>query len=122
MTFLYICLILASYMTGFLTSHFLKKKEKKKEANQRKGLVNKSFSGTNGFGKVTIEGQFEILELERTSEKSKVKVIDCHSNKSEYKQELIKMVDGSWILSKEIEWIEKSKQEERDEKLNELLK
>jgi hypothetical protein len=114
-------------MTGFLTSHFLKKKEKKKEANQRKGLVNKSFSGTNGFGKVTIESQFEIIELERTSEKSKVKVIDCHSNKSEYnsgdsKQELIKMVDGSWILSKEIEWIEKSKQEERDEKLNELLK
>ena len=127
MTFLYICLILASYMTGFLTSHFLKKKEKKKEANQRKGLVNKSFSGTNVFGKVTIESQFEILELERTSEKSKVKVIDCHSNKSDYnsdqnKQELIKMVDGSWILSKEIEWIEKSKQEERDEKLNELLK
>jgi len=123
MTLLYICLILASYMTGFLTSHFLKKKE----ANQRKGLVNKSFSGTNGFGKVTIESQFEILELERTSEKSKVKVIDCHSNKSDYnseknKQELIKMVDGSWILSKEIEWIEKSKQEERDEKLNELLK
>ena len=32
------------------------------------------------------------------------------------------MVDGSWILSKEIEWIEKSKQEERDEKLDELLK
>jgi len=61
MTFLYICLILASYMTGFLTSHFLKKKE----ANQRKGLVNKSFSGKNGFGKVTIESQFEILELER---------------------------------------------------------
>lgn len=127
MTLLCICLILASYMTGFLTSHFLKKKEKKKEVNQRKGLVNKSFSVKNGFGKVTIESEFEIVELERTSEKSKVKVIDCHSNKSEHnsaknKQELIKMIDGSWILSKEIEWIEKSKQEERDEKLDELLK
>ena len=56
-----------------------------------------------------------------------LKVLSAQLENSNYtnsknKQELIKMVDGSWILSKEIEWIEKSKQEERDEKLNELLK
>jgi len=128
MTFLYIFLIFVSYGIGVLTAPLFKRKTKQ-ELNQRKGLLIKNFSVSNAYtGKTgTIQGEFEILELERTNTKSKVKVIDCHSNKSDCnsdqnKQELIKMVDGSWILSKEIEWIERSKQEERDEKLDELLK
>jgi hypothetical protein len=129
MTFLYIFLIFVSYGIGVLTAPLFNKKTKQQELNQRKGLLIKNFSVSNDYtGKTgTIQGEFEILELERTNTKSKVKVINCHSNKSEYnsgtqKQELIKMVDESWIESNEIEWIEKSAQDKREEKLNELLK
>jgi len=128
MTFLYIFLIFVSYGTGVLTAPLFKRKTKQ-ELNQRKGLLIKNFSVSNAYtGKTgTIQGEFEILELERTNTKSKVKVINYHSNKSDYnsgseKQELIKMIDESWIESNEIEWIEKSAQDKREEKLNELLK
>ena len=127
MTLLYICLIFVSYMIGVWTSPLFKKKEKKEEVNLRKGLLYKSFSVTNILQKKeTLDAEFEILEVERTSEKSKIKVIDCHPSKSEYnsgsnKQELINMIDGSWILSKDIEWIEKPIEDTREEKLNQIL-
>lgn len=127
MIFLYICLILASYMTGVWTSRLFKKK-KEKDISKRKGLLNKSFS-VSGFlqsDKGILEAIFEVVELERTIDKSKVKVIECWPNKSEYSsgsnyQQLTKMIDGCWVLTSEIEWIEKPIEDKREEKLNQIL-
>ena len=67
--------------------------------------------------------------MERTIDKSKVKVIECWPNKSEYssgtfrdsRQQLTKMIDGCWVLTSEIEWIEKPIEDKREEKLNQIL-
>ena len=129
MTILYIILILVSYMIGVFTSSIFKKsKSQQKEEPKRKGLLNKSFSVTGILqsDKGTLDATFEVIEIERTSNKSKVKVVECWSSKSEYNsgsnyQQLVKMVDKCWISTNEIEWIEKSVEDKRDEKLNQIL-
>jgi len=60
--------------------------------------------------------------------KSKVKVLDVKSSDPSANQSgadrtyLISYMDNTWQKSSEIEWIQKPIDEQRDEKLNELLK
>jgi hypothetical protein len=68
---------------------------------------------------------YEVIEVERTDVKSKVKVLDVKSSDRKpirCRQNLISYMDNTWRESSEIEWIQKPINEQRDEKLSELLK
>ena len=103
-------------------------KIKKSDKFLRRGIINYSFEISQLNVKTgTVETQFEVGEIERTSTKSKIKVIDAKSSKNEFnsgfeKEKIIRMIDNSWIESNSIEWIESTLEDIRDEKINEILK
>lgn len=105
-----------------------KSKMKKSDKFLRRGIINYSFEISQLNVKTgTVETQFEVGEIERTSTKSKIKVIDAKSSKNEFnsgfeKEKIIRMIDNSWIESNSIEWIESALEDIRDEKINEILK
>jgi len=125
------------FFVGFITGiFFLKiyqsvKKNKtktKKSKYSRRGLYTNSYSiSQNGYksGEVTV--QFEVGELEKTSNKSKVEVINLSTSSAVYNKEghdrdkIKSMVHNLWIDSSQIEWIEDPIQKMREEKLNEIL-
>ena len=47
---------------------------------------------------------------------------DIDLNTDSYKSSLKKRMDGKWMNSSEIIWIEKSDADKRDEKINQILK
>lgn len=115
---------------GYTICYFHTKISRKKEdIPKRKGLLTRSFTISSDISKnsKTLEVEFEVLEIESTDIKTKIKVLGSFASNSEYnsgasKDKLTKMVDGSWVDSKDISWIEKSASQKRDDKLNELLK
>jgi hypothetical protein len=69
--------------------------------------------------------QFELGEVESTGVKSKVEVISMSVRKSQFNTETtfnkIKgMVNGTWMLSSEIEWID-DKAKERNSRIDDIL-
>lgn len=69
--------------------------------------------------------QYEIGEIERTKDKSKIVVLSATSGSSVFgpqKRNLIERVNYSWIDSSQIEWIEHTISDKRNEKINDLLK
>lgn len=132
MAILYISL---GFIIGFYTLKlYLKynvkgvKKDTKLKKYSRRGLYEKSFETSQYSIKTgTIDVQYEVGEIEKTSSRSKIEVISLHSSKSSYnsgedKKRLIEMVNNSWAESSEIEWIEDDIQKVREDKLNEILK
>lgn len=125
------------FFVGFMTGIFFLKiyqsvkinKTKTKEPKYlRRGLYTNSYSiSQNGYktGEVTV--QFEVGELEKTSAKSKVEVINLSTSSAVYNKEgddrnrMKSMVNNLWIDSTEIEWVEDALQQKREEKLNEIL-
>jgi hypothetical protein len=103
-------------------------KIKKSDKFLRRGIINYSFEISQlNVKNGTVETQFEVGEIERTSTKSKIKVIDAKSSKNEFnsgfeKEKIIRMIDNSWIESNSIEWIESALEDIRDKKINEILK
>lgn len=128
MNIIYILYTLLGIVLGY-TICYLRVKRKEKEIPKRKGLVNKSYTITDTITnseKYSIDVEFEVIEIESTDKKTKVKVLSSFASYSEYnsgptKDKIIKMVDGSWVDSKDISWIEKSFSQKRDDKLNEIL-
>jgi len=127
------------YILGIITGIFLlkiyqlikinKQKQKtKKPKYLRRGIYTNSYTISNsGVHTGSVDVQFEIGELEKTSNKSKVEVINISTSNAEYNREgpsrdrLVSMINISWIDSNLIEWIEDPIQKIRDEKLNEIL-
>ena len=74
-----------------------------------------------------IDVQYEIIEIERSDKKSKIKVVSLISNKNVYNKQgleqnsLISMVNNSWVNSNNIEWIIKPIVDQRDDKINKIL-
>ena len=105
-------------------------KKKEKESKGRRGLIRYSYTSkdSHGFTKGKYIATYEVIEIERTDVKSKVKVLDVKSSDPSANQSgadrtyLISYMDNTWQKSSEIEWIQKPIDEQRDEKLNELLK
>ncbi len=88
----------------------------------RKGLMEKQLSA----GDETIDAVYEVYELERSKDKSKVGIVDVKTSKGvynspEYRAKMKELYDGSWIDSKEIEWLDEAPELVRDEKLKDLL-
>lgn len=75
--------------------------------------------------KRSFDVQFEIGELESTTSKSKVEVIHCIPSSSDFnsdafREKISKMVNNTWILSTEIEWIS-DLAKARGDKLDQIL-
>lgn len=102
-------------------------KESKKEETKyiRRGIWTNGYSGGSGENKKKFEVQFELGEVESTSTKSKVVVISLASSRSEYndvhtKKRLSEMVDNTWMLSTDIEWIDDTSKM-RNDKIDQIL-
>lgn len=101
-------------------------KAKKEEPNYiRRGIWSNGYSGGSGENKKKFEVQFELGEIESTSTKSKVVVISLVSSRSEYndaatKKRLSEMVDNTWMLSTDIEWIDDTSKM-RNDKIDQIL-
>lgn len=97
---------------------------KKKNDGKRKGLYEQSYK--KGDGDI-IEVQFEVVEIERSDKRSKIKVLSLTASKNEYNKKglkqssLISMVDNSWVDCDNIEWIIKPVVDQRNDKINEIL-
>jgi|LauGreDrversion4_2_1035121.scaffolds.fasta_scaffold326921_2 hypothetical protein len=117
------------FRTIFLSSkNFDKKSSKMEKSYLRKGLYTHSYNITqNGIKLKTINVEFEVVEIEKTPSKSKIKVLDLVASSAEYnnnsteKNRLKSMIENSWIESKEIEWIDDDLLIKREEKLNNIL-
>ena len=98
--------------------------DKKDCDDKRKGLYEQTFQTPQGD---KIDVQYEIIEIERSDKKSKIKVVSLISNKNVYNKQgleqnsLISMVNNSWVNSNNIEWIIKPIVDQRDDKINKIL-
>lgn len=131
MTFLLIILPIVAFIIGCVVGAKIEKSLKEDEIDplKRRGIYKHSLSHTNVYGtKKEFDVEYEVLELEKTSTKSKIKVISYTTNSSEFnmkgtlKEKIIDMVEGKWMESSKIEWIENLNQLKRKEKLDNLLK
>jgi hypothetical protein len=115
---------------GFLIGN-QKEEEKERETKKeepnyiRRGIWSNGYSGGSGENKKKFEVQFELGEIESTSTKSKVVVISLVSSQSEYndvvtKKRLSEMVDNTWMLSTDIEWIDETSKM-RNDKIDQIL-
>lgn len=97
----------------------------------RRGIWENDYTSQNSnsvYGdliKETFTVQFELGEVESTGSKSKVEVISMNCRKSQFNTEAtftkIKgMVNGTWMLSSEIEWID-DRAKERNSKIDGIL-
>ena len=121
--------ILAMIMGFFLgcgaTLHFKKTSQKTKYL--RRGIYDHTFEATDVVGnKTKVDAQFEIGELERTGNKSKIEVIRLTPNQTEYstesyKKKMIDLINHTWIESASFEWIEDDMTEKRNQKIDQLL-
>jgi hypothetical protein len=105
-------------------------RKNEKDTKGRRGLIRYSYTSRDSYGitKGKYIATYEVIEVERTDVKSKVKVLDVKSSDPSANQSgsdrtyLISYMNNTWQESSEIEWIQKPIDEQRDEKLNELLK
>lgn len=91
----------------------------------RRGIWSNGYSSQGSYGKDSFDVQFELGELESTSTKSKVFVISMVASKSEFnndntKQRLSEMVNNTWMLSSDIEWIDDTSKM-RNDKIDQIL-
>lgn len=91
----------------------------------RKGLYKRSFTVTNILGeKSQMDVEFEVAEIESSSKKSKIKILNTWISQSKHdshREKIKSMVDETWIDKNDVEWLEKSIDVEREEKLKKIL-
>ncbi len=128
-------LFICGLFTGFIIrSIFFSSKNSGRKSGEmeksylRKGLYTQKYQITQLGVKVSeIDVNFEVGEIQKTKNKSKVKVLDMVSSSAEYnnassqRDKLKSMVENSWIESNEVEWIEDDLSEKREEKINKIL-
>jgi hypothetical protein len=101
------------------------KKQPPVEKYQRRGIYNVTYNVTRGDWKGTTTIQYEIGELECTTDMSKIEVISLISEQSRFntpdeKKSFTEQIDKSWVDSSEIKWIE-SVVSERNKKIEQIL-
>lgn len=92
----------------------------------RKGLMTKSFEAGEGSNKEDFDVIFEVYEIERSVNKSKIGVLSQRTTKGKYTTETIRsqlkdLWDQAWVDDKDVEWLEESKELVREDKLNNIL-
>lgn len=108
---------------GSTCLYFIGKDQSKKIQFIKRGIWSSNYTCD---GK-SFDVQFELGELEKTSIKSKVKVISMVASQSKFNDDVIRkkisdMVDNTWILSSKIEWIEDDLVTKRNDKIEQILK
>lgn len=97
------------------------------EKYQRRGIYNLKYNVKRGYdnyqGEVDI--QYEVGEIECTTDMSKIEVISLTANQSRFntpdeKKSFINNIDKSWVDSSEIKWIENISSE-RNKKIEKIL-
>lgn len=101
------------------------KKQPPVEKYQRRGIYNVTYNVTRGDWKGTTTIQYEIGELECTTDMSKIEVISLISEQSRFntpdeKKSFTEHINKSWVDSSEIKWIE-SVVSERNKKIEQIL-
>jgi hypothetical protein len=101
------------------------KKQPPVEKYQRRGIYNVTYNVTRGDWKGTTTIQYEIGELECTTDMSKIEVISLTSEQSRFntpdeKKSFTDHINKSWVDSSEIKWIE-SVVSERNKKIEQIL-
>lgn len=125
----YIIIILTSAVIFFWFGYFSGRKSLQKKSeidNRRRGLIVNKFIHNYGIEKNEIEAIFEVIELERTEKKSKIKVLSCKtdqslSNDSDSKKKMIDIIEG-WVDSDRVEWFIPNSADVRQEKIDKILK
>ena len=124
--------LLGSVMFGIPAALFGLKLNKINKVNNakpkyvRRGIYHNSYSVKNaGVKNGSIDVQFEIGELESTDFLSKVEVISCVADQSQYNDEYHRkkftdLVNGMWINSEKIEWIT-TVASKRNDKIDQIL-
>lgn len=125
--------LLIGFALGCLLTAFVIKLNSAKGGNTddgkpkylRRGILKRTFTLT--LNKEQFDVQFEVGEIEKTSTKSKIHVIDSvaslsDQNTPDNKRSSKAMMENKWIESSDIEWIEDNVAEKRNEKIDELLK
>jgi len=111
----------------FLELLILKYKKKKTPTPPllRRGIVTRGYTSESGAGeKENFSVQFEVGEIERTKDKSKIHIINMIPSGSSFESNLTgvyKIFNKSWVDTKDIEWIEKSARAKRKEILKDVL-
>lgn len=126
---LYILSIIIGFFLGCGVTLYFKRtlKTSKKNKYLRRGIYDHTFDATSSSSKVEkVSAQFEVGELERTVNKSKIEVIRVTPNQSEYstenyKKKMIDLINHSWISSNSFDWIEDDMSEKRNQKIEQLL-
>ncbi len=89
----------------------------------RKGIMDSSFSSTDKYGvKTNFDVQFEVGEIQRSKDKSKICVLSYSTISDKFDDRVLKSVENSWRNSNEIEWIEDSIDQIRDKKIDLIIK
>jgi hypothetical protein len=108
---------------GSTCLYFISKDKSKEIQFTRRGIWSNHYTCD---GK-SFEVQFELGELEKTSIKSKVRVISMVASQSKFNDDNIRkkisdMVDNTWVKSDLIEWIEDDLATKRNDKIEQILK
>lgn len=117
--------IIIGLFVGSISGYFFFKFniESKIKDIKRKGIVLKGYTNAAYGEKFNIE--WEVEELERTKNKTKVRVLSGTSNTSfgiQRIEDCKKYVHNAWIDTDEIEWVEDSLEKKRLDKIAEALK
>jgi len=127
---MYIIIVIISYSLGLLTYFLIDKlnngKNESSKVNKRRGIHIRSFTVTEGVSKSSVDCQYELEEIERTKDKSKVKVLSLKPTESKYLEsnwmkQFKDIINETWIDSSQIDWIEEDLVEKRNQKIDELL-
>ena len=109
----------------------IKRKIKKSKSTEpiylRKGLHRRSFTVTTILGeKSSMDVEFEVGEIESSSKKSKIKILKTwiaqsqHDN-DDHREKIKSMVDETWVNKNDVEWLDRTIDVEREEKLKKIL-
>jgi hypothetical protein len=125
---LYILALISGFFIGLgVTLYFKKFISTQKPKYLRRGIYNHTFEVTDTFGhKSDIHVQFEVGEIERTVNNSKIEVINIVPNTTvysteSYKRKMIGLVNHTWVDSSSFDWIEDDMSEKRNKKIDQIL-
>jgi len=124
---LYILALISGFFIGLgVTLYFKKFISTQKPKYLRRGIYNHTFEVTDFGHKIDIHVQFEVGEIERTVNNSKIEVINIVPNTTvysteSYKRKMIGLVNHTWVDSSSFDWIEDDMSEKRNKKIDQIL-
>lgn len=120
--------IFLGIIIGFSISYIFNKYSKPNTIiiPKRRGLVSRPYvMGSKSDHPTNFTVEYEVEEIERTSTRSKIKILDMVCSKDIDKEQSIrlqKMFNNSWLITTDVEWLESSIEDVRNDKINKLLK